>query len=58
MNNKPLERSEYIGMKVTPQEKKDIYAAAAAAGLSVTAYLVGLGVGTLVSDLRKKNNQI
>lgn len=54
MNNKPLERSEYIGMKVTPQEKKDIYAAAAAAGLSVTAYLVGLGVGTLVSDLRKK----
>ncbi len=47
MNTKPKERSEYIGMKVTPREKEQIYSQAAALGLTVTAYLVGLALGSI-----------
>jgi len=47
VNTKPKERSEYIGMKVTPREKEQIYSQAAALGLTVTAYLVGLALGSI-----------
>lgn len=40
MNKNPKERTEYIGIRVTPEEKEQIKKVAALAGLSITGYLV------------------
>lgn len=45
MNVSPKERTEYIGIRVTPEEKKAIREMAAAAGVSITGFLVGMALG-------------
>ena len=41
MNKNPKKRTEYIGIRLTPEEKERIFARAMAAGMSVTLYLIG-----------------
>lgn len=45
MNIKPKERTEYIGIRVTPEEKEALKKLAAAAGLSITGFLIGQALG-------------
>lgn len=45
MNVNPKERTEFIGIRVTPEEKEVLKKAAAAAGLTLTAYLLGNAIG-------------
>ena len=59
MNVKPKERTEYIGIRVTPEEKEALKKAAATAGLSITAYLIGEALGdklgkTIVDKIKNK----
>lgn len=39
------DKTEYIGIRVTPEERKKIFENATAVGLSVSALLIGLAVG-------------
>jgi len=50
MNNKPKERTEYIGIRVTPEEKETLKKLATAAGLSITSFLVGKALGDKAGD--------
>lgn len=50
MNQKPKERTEYIGIRVTPEEKELLKRLAAAAGVSLTGYLLGSAIGDKISD--------
>ena len=50
MNKNPKERTEYIGIRVTPEEKEALKKLAAAAGVSITAYLLGASLGDALAD--------
>lgn len=50
MNKNPKERTEYIGIRVTPEEKELIAALAAAAGATITGFLVGAAIGDKIGD--------
>ena len=50
MNKNPKERTEYIGIRVTPEEKEALKKLAAAAGVSITAYLLGSSLGDILAD--------
>ena len=50
MNKNPRERTEYIGIRVTPEEKEQIKKLAALAGLSLTGYLVGQALGDKLGE--------
>ena len=45
MNTNPKERTEYIGIRVTPEEKETLKNLAAADGLTITGYLLGASLG-------------
>lgn len=51
MNKNPKERTEYIGIRVTPEEKEMITKLAKAAGLTLTGYLVGQAIGDKLGEL-------
>lgn len=55
------DKTDYIGIRVTPEEKKAIFENAAALGLSVSAFLIGLvagdKVGKMILDSRKQNKK-
>lgn len=55
------DKTDYIGIRVTPEEKKAIFENAAALGLSVSAFLIGLAagdkVGKIILDSRKQNKK-
>lgn len=60
MNVNPKERTEYIGIRVTPEEKEALKKMAAAAGMTLTAFLVDNALGdALCKTLEKtlKNSQ-
>ena len=50
MNVNPKERTEYIGIRVTPEEKAALKQAAAAAGVTITAFLLGQALGDKLGD--------
>lgn len=50
MNVNPKERTEYIGIRVTPEEKEAIRRLAAAAGVSLTGFLVGCALGDKLGE--------
>lgn len=56
MNTNPKERTEYIGIRVTPEEKALLKKLAAAAGMTITGYLLGEALGEKLADsiLKKK----
>ena len=59
MNKNPKERTEYIGIRVTPEEKEAIVKLAKAAGVSITGYIIGKSLGdalgeVIVSGMNKK----
>lgn len=55
------DKTDYIGIRVTPEEKKAIFENAAALGFSVSAFLIGLAagdkVGKMILDSRKQNKK-
>lgn len=55
------DKTDYIGIRVTPEEKKAIFENAAALGLSVSAFLIGLAAGDkvvkMILDSRKQNKK-
>lgn len=55
------DKTDYIGIRVTPEEKKAIFENASALGLSVSAFLIGLAagdkVGKMILDSRKQNKK-
>ena len=57
MNNNPKERTEYIGIRVTPEEKEALKNLATAAGLTITSFLLGAALGDKLGDeyLKRKN---
>ena len=50
MNVNPKERTEYIGMRVTPAEKEQLKALAVAAGVSITGYILGKALGDAIGQ--------
>lgn len=50
MNKSPKERTEYIGIRVTPEEKEAIMGLAKAAGITITSFLVGTALGEKIGD--------
>lgn len=50
MNKSPKERTEYIGIRVTPEEKELLKKMAAAAGVSLTGFLVGSAIGDKLGE--------
>lgn len=50
MNKNPKERTEYIGIRVTPEEKELLKNLAAAAGVSLTGFLLGSAIGDKLGD--------
>lgn len=55
------DKTDYIGIRVTPEEKKAIFENAAALGLSVSAFLIGLAagdkVGQMIVDSKKQKKR-
>lgn len=51
MNNNPKERTEYIGIRVTPEEKEALKKLAAAAGMTLTGFLLGQALGEKFADI-------
>lgn len=55
------DKTDTINFRVTPEEKKTIYQNAAALGLSVSAFLIGLAAGDkvckMILDSRKQNKK-
>lgn len=55
------DKTDYIGIRVTPEEKKAIFENAAALGLSVSAFLISFALGDKVGkkilDSRKQNKK-
>lgn len=49
MNVSPRERTENVNLRVTPEEKKMLKMQAAALGMTVTGYLMGLAVGAIAA---------
>lgn len=59
MNVSPRERTENVNLRVTPEEKKMLKMQAAALGMTVTGYLMGLAVGAIAAgeaDKAKSRN--
>jgi len=50
MNKNPKERTEYIGIRVTPEEKEALKSLAAAAGLTLTGFLLGEALGDKLGE--------
>lgn len=48
------DKTDYIGIRVTPEEKKAIFENAAAVGLSVSALLIGLATGDKAGEFIAK----
>lgn len=48
---KSKECTEYIGIRVTPEEKKQITALTKAAGVTITGFLVGAAIGDKIGDV-------
>lgn len=57
MNKNPKERTEYIGIRVTPEEKDALKRLAAAAGLTITGYLLGEALGEKLGAQYLKNKE-
>lgn len=59
MNVNPKERTEYIGIRVTPEEKAAITKLAKAAGVTLTGFLVGQALGDSLGKkiVSKKNSK-
>lgn len=55
MNVSPRERTENVNLRVTPEEKKMLKMQAAALGMTVTGYLLGLAIGSVVGGEATKN---
>lgn len=51
MNVSPKERTEYIGIRVTPAEKEMLKKLAAAAGLTLTGYIIGETIGDALGQM-------
>lgn len=51
MNVNPKERTETLSMRLTPEEKKKLKELAAAAGLSVTGFLIGKALGDAIGQM-------
>lgn len=54
MNAFPKERTEYIGIRVTPEEKANLKEMAAAAGMTLTAFLVSSTLGDALCKSTKE----
>lgn len=50
MNVNPKERTEFIGLRVTPEEKEALKKLASIAGLSLTGFLIGKALGEKTAD--------
>ena len=50
MNVNPKERTESISIRVTPEEKAALKKLAAAAGMTLTGFLVGEALGERLGD--------
>lgn len=57
MNKNPKERTEYIGIRVTPEEKAALKKLAAAAGLTITGYLLGEALGDKLGEKFVKSRE-
>lgn len=57
MNKNPKERTEYIGIRVTPEEKELLKKLAAAAGVSLTGFLLGCSIGDKLGDQYVKSRE-
>lgn len=59
MNKNPKERTEYIGIRVTPEEKELLKSLAATAGVSLTSFLVGTAIGDKLGEqiIKSKNHK-
>lgn len=61
MNVKPKDRTEKVGIRVTPAEKEQLKKLAAAAGLSLTGFIIaeclGEQVGQMILDGFKKDGK-
>lgn len=57
MNTNPKERTEYIGIRVTPEEKVLLKKLAAAAGMTITGYLLGEALGDKIGDMIIKSKE-
>lgn len=57
MNKNPKERTEYIGIRVTPEEKKKLQSLAAAAGVSLTGFLLGHALGDKLGEQYLKSRE-
>lgn len=51
MNVSPKERTENVNLRVTPEEKRMLKLQAAALGMTVTSYLIGLALGTIAGGV-------
>lgn len=58
MNTNPKERTEYIGIRVTPEEKEALKNLAAAAGLTITGYLLGASLGDKLGEKYLKQKEV
>lgn len=50
MNVSPKERTEFINIRVTPEEKAALKKLAAAAGMTLTGFLLGEALGEKIGD--------
>ena len=55
MNVNPKERTETVGIRVTPEEKRMLKMQSAALGMTLTSYLLGLAIGSVVGGEVTKN---
>ena len=57
MNVNPKERTESINIRVTPEEKAALKKLAAAAGMTLTGFLVGEALGENLGDALLKGKE-
>lgn len=57
MNVNPKERTESINIRVTPEEKAALKKLAAAAGMTLTGFLVGEALGEKLGDAILKGKE-
>ena len=58
MNVNPKERTESINIRVTPEEKAALKKLAAAAGMTLTGFLLGGALGEKLGDAILKNKEV
>lgn len=51
MNVKPKERTEFVGLRCTPEQKEQLKALAAAAGLSISGFILGECLGDKIGQM-------